>query len=453
MQMLDADSNPEGSSQPGISDLERRALQELMQFPLMDAMFGRRSRRFFLGAEIPDGPLAHRSRFAPMPLSELERLLILMAVAGKTGWHNGITRHTRTAPAVSSYAASASGRTFPSTAGFHVSELFFTDDSGTYIFRTRDAVPPAPNWENAKSNVLGYIKSHAGFIEKLSDTRLHLPPMEPFMGGHNAWNANKPGTLLTFPVADVAQHQLLKFIFLAQNGFVIYDDVHNRRIPGLEKFAKHVNLDRAYPITSLDQSSLGEVSAELSTSTFSGMLMQQAMGLGGWMLNGLDRLTILGASGNPEVPGLGFQYDQKPGWVKPNPTGLPGVFEATVPPNFKNMRAAVEFVVERKEREGGPSHTDTPGPWKDSNAVRANLARDEEWVIDLVATQAQYLYDTFGKYPATVPTIYILMHLQTHHLDLEYYDQHFAPGSYLGTHARHMETWHGIKLEDLPKRD
>lgn len=446
----DAGKNADGLE---ISELERHALEELMQFPLMDAIFGRRSRRFFLGAEIPDGPLAHRSRFEPMALSRFERLLILMAVAGKTGWHNGITRHTRTAPAVSSYAGSASGRTFPSTAGFHVSEVFFTDDSGTYLFRTRDAAPPAANWNEAKSDVIEYIRSHAGFIEKLSDTRLHLPPTEPFMGGHNAWNANKPGTLLSFPIADVAHHQLLKFIFLAQNGFVVYDDVHNRRIPGLEKFSGHVNLERAYPITSMDQSSLGEVSAELSTSTFAGSLMQQAMGLGGWMLNGLDRLTILGASGKPEVPGLGFQYDLKPGWVKPNPTGLPGVFEAMVPPNYRDMRAAVEAVVERKEREGGPANPDTPGPWKDSGSVRASLARDEEWVIDLVATQAQYLYDTFGKYPATVPTIYILMHLQTHHLDLEYYDQHFAPGAYLETHAQHMETWHGLKPEDLPTRE
>src|ERR671939_1640685 len=53
----------------------RQALQHLAEFPLLDAIFGRRSRRFPLGGEIPDGVLAYRSRHAPLPLTELERLL------------------------------------------------------------------------------------------------------------------------------------------------------------------------------------------------------------------------------------------------------------------------------------------------------------------------------------------------------------------------------------------
>ena len=51
---------------------EIEALRELGAFPLVEALFGRRSRRFALGDEIPDGPLAYRSRHDPVPLSELE---------------------------------------------------------------------------------------------------------------------------------------------------------------------------------------------------------------------------------------------------------------------------------------------------------------------------------------------------------------------------------------------
>ncbi len=118
---------------------EEQALRELLQIPFVDALFGRRSRRFFRGAEIPDGPLAYKSRHDPLALTELERLLILTAAGGNTGWHHSITRHDRYAPHLSNYPAAAGGRTFPSAAGFHTSELFFTDDSGTYIFETRDA--------------------------------------------------------------------------------------------------------------------------------------------------------------------------------------------------------------------------------------------------------------------------------------------------------------------------
>ena len=36
----------------------KATLNELLNFPLMEALTGRRSRRFCLGAEIPDGVLA-----------------------------------------------------------------------------------------------------------------------------------------------------------------------------------------------------------------------------------------------------------------------------------------------------------------------------------------------------------------------------------------------------------
>src|ERR1700755_3552286 len=117
---------------------ETGALRGLEEFPLVEALFGRRSRRFSRGGEIPDGPLAYRSRHEPVPLSELERMLVLGAMGGTTGWHFSMHRHARYAPHMSNYSAAAAGRTVPSAAGFHTAELFFTDDSGLYLFPTRD---------------------------------------------------------------------------------------------------------------------------------------------------------------------------------------------------------------------------------------------------------------------------------------------------------------------------
>jgi hypothetical protein len=59
-----------------------------------------------------------------------------------------------------------------------------------------------------------------------------------------------------------------------------------------------------------------------------------------------------------------------------------------------------------------------------------------------ITLQAQYVLDTFGKVPGTVPTLFVLNYVQAHHLDLEFYDRFFAPGAYLRTHADHMERWH-----------
>jgi hypothetical protein len=98
---------------PRSAAAQPQGLRELAAFPLVEALFGRRSRRFALGDEIPDGPLAYKSRHQPVPLSDLERLLVLSAMGGTTGWHYSITRHARYAPHVSNYAAGRPGAPSP----------------------------------------------------------------------------------------------------------------------------------------------------------------------------------------------------------------------------------------------------------------------------------------------------------------------------------------------------
>jgi hypothetical protein len=124
-----------------INDPLKNTLNDFLKFPLSEAIAGRRSRRFCVGAEIPDGVLSFKSTHDPLPLSEIEQLLLLSYMGGVTGWHFAIMRHERYAPKLSNYSASPVGRTFPSAAGFITSELFFTDDNGTYIFPTRDFHP------------------------------------------------------------------------------------------------------------------------------------------------------------------------------------------------------------------------------------------------------------------------------------------------------------------------
>ena len=420
---------------------ERVALQELAAFPLLEALHGRRSRRFALGDEIPDGPLAYRSRHDPIPLSDLERSLVLNAMGGTTGWHYSITRNERYAPHMSNYSGGAAGRTFPSAAGFHTAELFFTDDSGTYFFPTRDAgalVDPAV--EEVTAELM--VARHGDRIRKLSETRLHLPAKEPYVEGHNTWCVNVPGSLLVIPVADLAQHALAIFCFLVQNGISVYDDLNDRQIPGMEEFGDLVDLEEPMPLTFFDQYTISEAVAELATSCYAGVLMLQAMGLGGWMFDGIDRFTVLGASGDPEVPGLGFRYDEDERWPLPNPTGLEGVFEAYCPPHYRDMAAAVEAFTDRKFGPGGPYNRETPGAWSDSPGVRGSAQLHDERFKACITTQAQYVYDTFGKFPATVSSLMILNYVQAHHLDLEFYDRFFKPGAYLRTHAEHMERWH-----------
>jgi hypothetical protein len=417
-------------------------LEEAMRFPLVEALYGRRARRFSMGAEIPDGPLKFKSKHEPAPLDDMEQMLVLTAVAGNTGWHHMIYRNKTYAPHLANYSAAAGGRTFPSAAGFHTSDFFYSDDNGVYYFPTRDSKSLMERDNEGTFDLNNWLEAHRKDIRKLADGRLNIPPEEPYMEGHNTWCVNRPGSTLVIPVADLAQHMLLILCFLAQNGYCMYDDINNERIPGLEKFRNLVDVDNPFPLTFVEQYTITEATAELSTACYAGMLMLQALGLGGWMFDGIDRYTVLGASGDPEVPGLGFRYDTNEKWALPNVTGLPGIFEGYCPPHYPDMRAAMEAVAERKFGKGGPFNPQTPGPWKESSRIRSSAQIHSEEFKDCVATMAQYVFDRFGKFPGTVPTIFILTYLQAHHLDLDFYDHYFPPGAYLETQARHFEQWH-----------
>lgn len=425
----------------GISPLPD-GLQEAVQFPLLEAIYGRRSRRFPVGGEIPDGVMAYKSKEAPLPLENLEQMMVLTAVGGNTGWHHLIYRHKKYAPHLSNYSGAAGGRTFPSAAGFHTSQIFYTDDSGIYYFPTRDLPSQLKPSENGDFDLKAWLEGHRKVIRKISDKRLYLPLEEPYVEGHNTWVANHPGSTLIFPVVDLAQHQIALLCFLVQNGFCIYDDFAKEKIKGLEKFRGLVDVDHPYPLSYLERYAITEASVEISAACYAGALTLQALGLGGWMYDGIDPYTVLGASGNPDVPGLGFRFDNRPDWPLPNPTGLPGVFEAFCPPHYPDMRAAVDALVERKFGRGGPFHTETPGPFKESSKVREAAEPHDEQFRDCVAVMAQAIYDRYGKFPATTPSIFHIMYLQAQHLDLGFYDTHFADGAYLETHKNHMKLWH-----------
>lgn len=418
-----------------------KGLIDATNFPLIEAIHGRRSRRFARGATIPDGPLAYTSKHQPESLSELEQLLLLATVAGNTGWSNLIPYNRNYIPNIPNYAGAAGGRSFPSCAGFQVTEFFYTDDNGVYFLPTSDMPAVKASNGKGKTDLDAYLSAHMSRIVKIADGRLKIPAQPQHMEMHNEWCANVPGSTLIFPVADLAQHIIQSLCYFVQNGVCIYDDYNNRPIPGIEKFKHLVDIENPYPLSYVEQVSATEATVELSCSCYAGALMMQAMGLGGWMYDGLNPFSVLGASGDPAVPGLGFRFDMLEGEPLPHVTGLEGLFEGHCQPHFKDMRAAVESVVRRKFGTGGPFNEKTEGPYRETDAVRKSGAPMSDEFIDCVATMAQYVQDTFGRFPAKVPAILTLMYLQAHKIDTDFYDTHFEQGAYLRTHAEHAKNW------------
>jgi len=76
-------------------------------------------------------------------------------------------------------------------------------------------------------------------------------------------------------------------------------------------------------------------------------------------------------------------------------------------------------------------------------AVKRGVTPYSEEFVDCLSDAAQYLVDTYGRFPNTSTTMVLSGYVQAVHLDTSFYDAHYRPGAYLESHARHMERWHG----------
>jgi hypothetical protein len=418
---------------------------ELLDFPLMEAIMGRRSRRFGLGMEIPSGPLAYTSAHEPVPLSEDEQFLLIAAGTGVTGWNFGVPFGPGRPDEHGQFTVRYTGRTTATAAGIGTPVLFYTDDNGTYITNTRDVVPDSVNeaasGEDALERMIGICRENT---TRLSDSRLDLPSKPGHLLDPNFWMANAPGSTMFMPVADASEEFLGMLSIFITHGYVIMDTEEKCPAGDLRRFIQSglLNEQKVFPLAVLQQAAYEANCAELAFMAQNMVLTMQGIGLGGLYYNGFNRWSILGAFAGDGIKGLGFRFVKDDRWPVPNPVGLDGVYEALCPPYYVDMRAAVEAFVARKFGPDGAYSPATPGPWKDSAAVKGSVTPNDDEFVDCLSEIAQYIYDKYGKFPGTFNTIVFPGVVQAQHIDTDFYDTHYQPGAYLQTHAEHMEKWH-----------
>lgn len=421
-------------------------LQQVLNFPLVNGIFGRRSRRFGFGMSIPGGPLAYTSHNEPLPLCDLELALLVSAATGVTGWNFGIPYTLNQSEHLSNYSLRLTGRTAPSAASICTSEVFYTDDSGIYVVRTRDITPEKLREFDKGDDVARIIGISQAATIQLSEERLTLPPEPPHYDEHNVWNSNRPGSTLFMPVGDVGQ-QLLAFLAMyVSNGYTLYDDDRGCMGGNLEPYIQAGVINDApqmrFALSHIEQAAYATTAMELSTICQNIVLMMQAIGLGGWMYSGIFPYSVLGAFADDGISGLGFRFTRSEDWVLPNPVGLDGIYESLCPPYVTDMYEAAQKLAEQKFGNGGTYDPATGGPFRQSNAIKATALPYSQEQIDCIGEMAQYIYTTYGRFPARFPTILMRIYAQAHHLELEFYDRFFAEGAYLQTHAEHMKLWH-----------
>jgi hypothetical protein len=414
------------------------------QFPLFEALYGRRSRRFGVGFEIDEGPFPYRSTAQPLPLSDLEEALLVAAGVGVSG-----TPLWDMARPVAS--AAGLGRTFGSTSGGRRTALFLTNDEGVHVMDPLASATKVRQVETReeRENIVAFYRERR---KTLRAGRLQIPRRVPPFFGHNLWDSNMPGATLFMPVCDVSLSMITlllqlvdgevgRFVARHGGGMNVVDDRHDFRPAANERWVRSgfVDRDKVLPLSILERQACYFMWSEPAIICHNIFLATEAVGLGGWMHCGFLSAGVLDA--------LGFEV------VRPtvhrslaNPVGIRGVFEAYCPPFFGSMDAAVDAVVARlRRKDAGAASPPQPGPTPytmPDAAYRDAIIEVSDEGIACTKAICNYIHDTYGRFPATVDAMHLMWLMQSHHLDLDFYAKHFKPGACGPTHLAHMERWH-----------
>ena len=62
--------------------------------------------------------------------------------------------------------------------------------------------------------------------------------------------------------------------------------------------------------------------------------------------------------------------------------------------------------------------------------------------IQVVKDICNYIYETYGRFPAFSDPMFLRFMVQAHHLDLDFYDKYYPPGAYTENHKNHFKLWH-----------
>lgn len=415
-------------------------LTDAFEVPLAEAIFTRRSRRVGLGMRVPDGPLAYESGHDPVPLDPLEEAFLVWLGTGVTGlalcdlptdgiaWMHGF-----------------SGRSWPCSCNSHSTELFFTNDEGTFVTRLGEDTPDDPQVfvgmdRAARDEEL--VRRFRASTTKLADGRADLPRGEPGLFGFNAWNVNQPGTTLFIPVTNTTVEYLtLLFIYFDEvNRFNVVDELAGGRSCGLDRWKTSGRVGALdMSLMDIELRVLTSLNVEGAFICQNMALASQALGLGGWTFTGFLPHHVLGV--DPRHAGLGFRFvapQRTPRHVAaPVPVGRDGVFESLAPPYVGDMAEAVQRYLATWAAASGKASAFS----RAEEVMRARPYPTDE-TIEIVTAFCTYVHETYGRFPAFVDPMFVRLVYQAHHVDVDFYDRFYRGEPLTDRHRDHMARWH-----------
>jgi len=449
----------------GAGAVRHLGLERALRYPLFDALRNRRSRRISQGIPaVWAGSLTYESKERSQPLTPLEEALLILAT-GVTGvTMPDMPFKTEAGESlVGSPMMQVVGRAASSPDNCQGTHFFLINDSGTYLLqRPADLDPAVLAGELTPARIVALAEKCKRMV---LDRRLDFPREYPCYFGRNRYVSNVPGSTILFPIIDLTRQYIngMMYLLTEPDGFrpTFIDDWNFYRPAGVSRWIKSKFLNRDLPIP-LGSAGTFRIHVEADLLVQNVLLMIQAMGLGGWVHAAFFSQLVLGHPDyrNKYGPGLAFRYEEPrnfwrrtllrpitplPAW-QPNPVGLDGLIEGLCPPYHPDMSAAVDALIASKYGPKGV-YRDTALFDKVFQPGKAKEFLDEvphysEEVVACVKDVCNYIYETYGRFPAHVDAMFVPgIWVQAHHLDLKYYDSLYKNG-YSESQADHLRLWH-----------
>ncbi len=441
-------------------------LTRLTNYPLLDALLGRRSRRFGPGMKIESGPFAYTSQQPPLPLDDEEEAALAFAACGVTGYALADLAYGQGDGG--NMLAGLLGRTVASPDAMNCISVIVTNDTATYLLKRPQDFAPAEYpalvdlAERSELTEL-YHRSRV----KLKDGRAAPPVIPGYNFNINKWSLYAPGGTYFVPLTETTAIYINAILeaFTKEMGIFILDERALFQPAGVAKFGRkkggHLNDSasggRIATIQAIELS-LAEAGAIEQGMVLQNLgLMTQALGLGGFPNFARHEWGWFEATGFRMAKMAGSRYLGAPGFVSTllgllgqsssvsYPLGLEQNGEVLLkpycPPYYPTMRDAVLAYVDYKfGQQGVWRGRSSVSAWRDPQAVSAKIPGPPPEAVEATIAYCEYIYRRYGRFPAYTAPFRTVLGYQATHVDVDFYDRFYRPEALTETQREHMRS-------------
>jgi hypothetical protein len=417
----------------------------MSDYPLLEALLHRRSRRFAKGMRLEGGPLAYASAEAAEPLSLEQEAALAFAACGITGY--ALAELPYQPGGGGNIMTHFVGRTAASGDAMHDVAVFVLNDQGAWMLRRpqdfpRSELPDLIRAAQQRRLVVLYERCRVRIADRRPDVPREVPYVPPF----NQWMANVAGTTYFLPVGELTALSINVVLsaFSEEFGYYVVDERNGFRPAGIGRLLPRQE-GRVLTIGALETWIAEFVAIEHGGILQNLGLMAQALGLGGfphfaahpfaWFQALGFRMTEIPASrliGAGGVKATAMRALGKEVRV-PSALGLERDGHALIrpycPPYYASMREAVLSFVEYKYGAGRGTMRDggKVTAWLDGERVQAGMARYSDRTVEAAIAYCEYVYERYGRFPALCGPFRTILAYQAHRLDPAFYERFYRP--------------------------